>query len=367
MPSLSALILPDVYLDLLAFVFGLLTGSFLNVVIHRLPLGESVVYPGSHCPHCGSPVRPRDNIPLLSFALLRGRCRDCGARISRLYPVVELITGAVFLLLFLKDGIGSVVIAEMWFAATMIALMFIDARHQLLPDAITIPSILVALVVVTALGWTGQLRKWPFEIPWLETQLDGPRPWIAAIAGLVALAGAVPLVRTLVTLDSVLFGKYLNWDEVDDVVASRAPSRMRALILAGVLAGIGWALIVCFSSRLDPRLSLAFSGLARGAIGALAGGGVLWVIRAIYFYVRGIEGMGLGDVKLLAVIGAFLSWQGAMRALLIGVVLALLVGLVLASRSRRGLKTPVPLGLFLAIASLVVLFTGESIEVWYWG
>jgi prepilin signal peptidase PulO-like enzyme (type II secretory pathway) len=359
--------LPEVYLAFLAFVFGLLTGSFLNVVIHRVPLGESIVYPGSHCPHCNSPVRPRDNIPVLSFVLLRGRCRDCGARISRLYPVVELITGVVFLLLFLKDGIGWVVVAEMWFAATMIILMFIDARHQLLPDTITIPSVLVALVGVTALGWTGQVRRWPLEIPWLDSELGETHQWIVALAGFVVLAGIVPLLRALNLLDSVLFGKYLEWDEADDTEASLAPSHMKAVILAGVLAGIGWAILALVSNRSDPRLSLAISGLARGAVGALAGGVVLWVIRAIYFYVRGIEGMGLGDVKLMALIGAFLSWQGAWRALLIGVVLALLGGLALASRSRRGLKTAVPLGLFLAIASLVVLFTGESIEVWYWG
>jgi prepilin signal peptidase PulO-like enzyme (type II secretory pathway) len=363
MASLSEL--PVAYTAFLAFVFGLLVGSFLNVVIHRVPLGESIVSPGSHCPHCGTPLRPADNIPLLSFALLRGRCRNCRARISIIYPVVELTTGALFLLLFVKDGVTAPTVAEMWFAATIIALMVIDARHHLLPDSITIPSVLIALVFVAALGWTGQMRKWPLEMPWLEALTGEPRKWGMALIGLITFAAAVPLLRALEVVDTVLFGKYLEWDETP---ADRAPSnRMTVSMVGGLLAGLAWVALVWSCDSENMRLSIAFAALARGAVGALAGGAVLWIIRALYFYIRGIEGMGLGDVKLLALVGAFLSWQGAMRTLFIGVVLALVGGLFIAARSKRGLKTAVPLGLFLGIAALIVLFTGEAIEVWYWG
>jgi leader peptidase (prepilin peptidase)/N-methyltransferase len=256
----------------------------------------------------------------------------------------------------------------MWFAATIIVLMVIDARHHLLPDSITIPSVLIALVFVAVLGWTGQMRKWPSEMPWLESRTVEPRKWIMALTGLITFAAAVPLLRALGVVDTVLFGKYLEWDETPE---DRAPSnRMTALIVGGLLAGVAWVVLVWSFFGGDSenmRLSIAFASLARGAVGALAGGAVLWIIRALYFYIRGIEGMGLGDVKLLALVGAFLSWQGALRTLFIGVVLALVGGLFIAARAKRGFKTAVPLGLFLGIATLIVLFTGESIELWYWG
>jgi prepilin signal peptidase PulO-like enzyme (type II secretory pathway) len=367
MASLSEL--PVAYTAFLAFVFGLLVGSFLNVVIHRVPLGDSIVFPGSHCPQCGTPLRPADNVPLLSFALLRGRCRNCRTRISLIYPLVELTTGAVFLLLVLKDGVTGVTAAEMWFAATMIVLMVIDARHHLLPDAISIPSVLIALVCVALLGWTGQMRKWPLEMPWLESLTGEPRKWIMAFTGLMTFAAAVPLLRALGVVDTVLFGKYLEWDQTSEEPApsSRMTARLSTWIAGGLLAGVAWVVLVWTCDSENMRLSIAFASLARGAVGALAGGAVLWIIRALYFYIRGIEGMGLGDVKLLALVGAFLSWQGAIRTLFIGVVLALVGGLVIASRTRRGWKTAVPLGLFLGIAALIVLFTGEAIELWYWG
>jgi leader peptidase (prepilin peptidase)/N-methyltransferase len=126
--------------------FGLVWGSFLNVVIHRLPRGGSLVTPPSACPRCGKPIRPYDNIPVVSYLVLRGRCRDCGVRISPVYPAVEILTAAAFLLLYARFGWGPHFVTAAVFAAALIALGFIDYFHQLLPDAITLPGLVLALI-----------------------------------------------------------------------------------------------------------------------------------------------------------------------------------------------------------------------------
>ncbi len=127
-------------------IFGLIWGSFLNVVIHRLPRGGSLVSPPSTCPRCGRRIRPRDNIPVVSYVLLGGKCRDCGLRISPVYPAVEILTAAAFLILYSRFGWGLPFVAACAFAAGLIALGFIDYFHQILPDAITLPGLTLALV-----------------------------------------------------------------------------------------------------------------------------------------------------------------------------------------------------------------------------
>jgi len=126
--------------------FGLVWGSFLNVVIHRLPRGENLAIPPSACPRCGRRIRPHDNIPVVSFLLLRGRCRDCGVRISPVYPAVELLTAAALLILYSRFAWGLQFVTACIFAAALIALGFIDYFHQILPDAITLPGLVLALV-----------------------------------------------------------------------------------------------------------------------------------------------------------------------------------------------------------------------------
>src|SRR5262249_12712653 len=139
------------------FCFGLIIGSFLNVVIYRTPRGTSIIFPGSHCPMCETPVRPYDNIPVLSYALLGGRCRTCRASISWTYPAVALLTVAMFLALFLKTGPSWEVLIEFAFAGAMIALVFIDARHHLLPNVILYPAFVFALAAAAArAGWGEQ-------------------------------------------------------------------------------------------------------------------------------------------------------------------------------------------------------------------
>src|SRR5215210_7624307 len=148
---------------------GALIGSFLNVVIHRVPREESIVFPNSRCPQCGAAIRPYDNVPVLSYLILGGRCRACRAPISARYPAVEALTGLLFALTFAHDGLTLALPFDLVFVAALVALVFIDAEHMILPDAITLPGLALALIcralVPTLYGLElmlgGLLAGWP--------------------------------------------------------------------------------------------------------------------------------------------------------------------------------------------------------------
>ncbi len=234
-----------------AAAYGLVLGSFLNVVIHRVPRQMSLLKPPSHCPACGELIRWYDNIPVLSWLLLRGRCRRCGARISLRYPAVELTTALLLVAVVARFGVSVPAAAAMVLGALLVTLALIDLEHFLLPDVLTLPGIVAGL--------------------------------------LFSLANA--LVRPL-----------------------------DALIGAAVGAALPYAVIV------------------------------------LYRMVRGVEGMGLGDVKLLAMIGAFLGWQGALLTLCLGACAGALVGIALVLAGRGKADTELPFGTFLSAAALLVLF-----------
>ena len=136
----------------LAFLFGLLVGSFLNVVIHRVPLGESIVWPSSHCPECGAAISPRDNLPLLSYVLLRGRCRSCKAHISARYPMIEALTAGLFGLAALVFGFDAELASALVLIGALVVLAATDLEHRLLPNAIIFPAALVGFVLSVAYG-----------------------------------------------------------------------------------------------------------------------------------------------------------------------------------------------------------------------
>jgi leader peptidase (prepilin peptidase)/N-methyltransferase len=270
------------------FVFGLLIGSFLNVVIHRLPLGESIVFPGSHCPNCNTEINWYDNIPVVSYAiLLRGRCRSCKAPISLVYPAVELLVAGLYLVVFLvhKDqvvlGIWLPLIADIVFVSLIVPLVFIDLHHKLLPNKITYPG-LVVLLVLRALA---------------------PDPWILA----------------------------------------HTP-RLFGLETAPI-----WAISV-FGS----------------VLGALVGGGSLWLVREAYYRLRHVEGMGLGDVKMMLMVGAFLGWQLTLLTIFFGSLLGSFVGVLLILRGGN-MKMQIPFGVFLGPAAIIALFVGQQFIMWYVG
>ncbi len=247
-------------LTLAIFITGTIIGSFLNVCIRRLPTGESVVYPPSHCPSCGARIRSRDNIPLLSYALLHGRCRSCAGAISMRYPTVEALTGAALVLLFHRFGFSPALAVYGAFVAALIVISFIDLDHQIIPDVISLPGIALGLVV-SALG-------------------QGP-----------------PLLDSLV--------------------------------------------------------------------GVLVGGGILYAVAAGYHAFTGREGMGGGDIKLLAMIGAFLGWRGVLVTLIVGSFTGAVVGTILIVARRTDSRIPIPFGPFLALGAVCALAFGDRLIAWY--
>jgi leader peptidase (prepilin peptidase)/N-methyltransferase len=249
---------------LLIGLAGLIWGSFLNVVVYRLPRDMSLVRPRSACPDCGTPVRPGDNIPILSYLLLGGKCRHCGRRISAVYPLVEGLTAFGFLLVYAASGrtVGPEFVAGCLFTSALIALGFIDYFHQILPDAITMPALVLAL--------------------------------------------AYSFFR-------------------DD---------------------------------------LTFRG---ALIGAVTGAGFLLLVYGAYRLIRKKEGLGMGDVTMLLMVGAYLGLARTLLTLILGSFLGALVGVFLILRRGKDFQFALPFGTFLAPAAFIALIWGERLVRWYLG
>jgi leader peptidase (prepilin peptidase)/N-methyltransferase len=241
-------------LNSFAFIFGAVVGSFLNVCIFRLPAKISIIKPLSQCPHCHHPIRFYDNIPLISYIVLKGKCRDCGGKISWRYPLVELLTALLSLFLFLKFGLTLIFLIFFIFTAVLIVITFIDLDYQIIPDVLTLPGIpiffLLAIFVV--------------KIPWLEA-----------------------------------------------------------------------------------------------LIGLAVGGGVLFAIAFVYELITKREGMGGGDIKLLAMIGGFLGWKSLIFILLFSSFFGAIVGITAMIIKKQDMKYAVPFGPFLSAAAVAYLFWGD--------
>jgi leader peptidase (prepilin peptidase)/N-methyltransferase len=255
-------------LDSMALALGAATGSFLNVAIYRMPRGESVVAPRSHCTRCERVIPWYDNIPVLSWILLRGRCRGCGEPFSIRYPIVEALTGVILLGLSLQFGWGIGLAFAFYFACSLLVVTYIDLDHRIIPDRVTLPGIAVALGLALVGAWFA-----PPELRWLSIQ---------------------------------------NW-----------------------------------------------------AIGTLVGGGILWLVAWAYALATGREGMGGGDIKLLAMIGAFLGWQGVLLSLLLASFIGSIVGVGIMITRGGDTKLAIPFGPFLAMGAMVSLFWGDAIIRWY--
>lgn len=246
-----------------ALAAGLIVGSFANVCIHRLPRGESIVWPRSRCPSCRALIGPLDNVPVLSYLLLRGRCRACRARISPRYPLVEAANGLMYLALAATMGPTPRTLVTMAFVTALLVLSLIDLEHHLLPDAITLPGIGVGLA---------------------SSLLPGPPGAPTPLAALAASAGG-----------------YL----------------------------------------------------------------MLFAVARTYQRVRGVEGLGQGDWKMAAMLGAFLGWQRMLLTLFLATICGTLVGLALMAFQGRTAQHALPLGTFLGLLGLVVVFAGDPILLWY--
>lgn len=244
----------------LVFIVGAMVGSFLNVCIWRLPRDESIVFPPSHCPQCEAAIRPWDNVPLVSYAVLRGRCRACGAAIPWRYPAVEALTGVMAVLLLWRFGLTPAFGVAAVFVAALIVVSVIDLDHQIIPNEISLPGIVVGLVV----------------------------------------------------------------------------------------AGVGYG-----------------PALLDGVIGVLLGGGLLWAVAAGYAALMKREGMGGGDIKLLAMIGAFLGWRGVLVTVILGSLSGAVVGVAMIRLGGVDRSVPIPFGPFLALGAVCALFFGAALIDWY--
>ncbi len=249
-----------VLMGVLVGVVGLCAGSFLNVCIYRLPVSKSIVFPGSMCPACGTAIRYYDNVPLLGYLWLGGRCRQCRSPISIRYPLVELLTGAIAVGLFTKYGLSIEAVVYFAFACVLIVVAFIDIDHRIIPDRISLPGIVIF--------------------------------FLAALA-----------VPSMSWLDALL--------------------------------------------------------------GAAIGGGSLFVVAVVYHLLTRKEGMGGGDIKLLAMIGALIGWKGVLFTIFVSSAVGTLSGLAIMMATRQNMKLAIPFGPFLSIGALAYVFFGPQLISWY--
>lgn len=242
------------------FLFGLFIGSFLNVCIYRIPANSSIVSPASNCPRCKTPIRFYDNIPILSYIWLLGKCRSCAARISVRYPLVELLTGILAALCVLKFGFTLVAFIYFAFVSALLVITFIDIDHRIIPDVISLP-------------------------------------------GIPVFFAAAFLLPAITPVESIF--------------------------------------------------------------GILAGGGSLLLVAWAYFMLTGKEGMGGGDIKLLAMIGAVVGWQGVVLTIFAASITGTIVGGTLMLLSGKNLKLAIPFGPFLALGAVISVFYGPELIQWY--
>lgn len=245
---------------LFVFIFGAIVGSFLNVCICRLPKAESVVAPPSHCPHCNYRICWYDNIPILSYILLKGKCRACKEAISVKYPLVELLNGLLTAALFWRFGYSATFAALFIFCSALVVITFIDLEHQIIPDEISLSGIVLGFL-------------FSFILPWN------------------------------------------NW--------------------------------------------------LNSLIGILLGGGSLLLVAWGYEKMTGKEGMGGGDIKLLAMMGAFLGWKAVPFIIFVSSLSGSLIGITIMMVSKKDSKLAIPFGPYLAFAAIVYIFYGRKIIHWY--
>lgn len=252
----------------IAFLFGSIVGSFLNVCIYRIPRGSSIILPLSRCPSCNTPIKPYDNIPIISFILLWGRCRRCRARISLRYPLVEALNALLYVLVLWRFGPGWHTPLLFAFCSAMIVITFIDLDFQIIPDSITLPGI---------------------------------------VAGFIAGSLILP----------------------------------------------------------DPFVRPFPLGFRESIIGLLSGGLIFYLIAEVSYRILRQEAMGGGDIKMMAMVGAFLGWKSVLLTTFAGSLLGSLIGISLMVFKGKGGKMKIPFGPFLALGALISLFFGQEILSFY--
>ena len=274
------------FMAIYSVLLGLTLGSFMNVCIYRIPLGKSIISPPSNCPNCGKRIRFYDNIPLVSYLILLGRCRYCRQPISWRYPLVEVLTGLLSLALFTIYGLSYQSFLFLLFLATLVTISFIDLDHQIIPNILSRSGIVIG--------------------------------WVASTISFIAIHK---------TIIPVFFS---------------GPGVLKQNTGYFVMGDISW-----------------FDSL----IGIIAGYGSLFLIEVVFKYLTGKEGMGRGDAKLLAMIGAWMGW----RPLLPVVMFASLTGAIIGLLAGKGFGVRIPFGPFLSIGAIIYLFFGPQLIIWYYG
>ncbi len=249
-------LVPDLLIQIFVFAFGATIGSFLNVCIYRLPLKQSIVSPPSACPVCGRRLPFYDNMPILSYIILRGRCRGCGVSFSIRYLTVEVLTAIMAVAVYVIFGPTPESLVYFLFVSALIVITFIDLEYQIIPDVISLPGIGVGLLA---------------------------------------------------------------------------------------------------------SLFLVLPGVMNSLIGIIVGGGLLYLVATSYYLLTGREGMGGGDIKLLAMIGAFLGWKGVIVTIFAGSLVGAILGSLLMAVKGRDSKYAIPFGPFLALGAVIYLFAGEDL------
>lgn len=260
----------------LVVVCGLMVGSFLNVCIHRIPRGQSVILRWSRCPHCETVLKPWENVPIAGFLLLRGKCSTCQARISWLYPIVEASTALLFFLLFSKYGLSWPLMVNAALFAMLVVLMAVDIFERILPDRITLGGLLAGFLV-SPLQSGEFFQSEPFFL-----RLDAP------------------------------WSSYLH------------------------------------------------SGM-----GALLGGGLLWLVAFLYLKIKKVEGMGFGDIKMMAMVGAFLGWRYAWLTIFWGSLMGAVLGSAYIYFFGKSTRYELPFGTFLGAGAIFTTLWGRDVLEWY--
>ena len=267
----------EIFTYILSFIFGSIIGSFLNVCIYRLPREESIAYPRSHCTSCDQSISFYNNIPILSYLFLNGKCSNCKSKISPRYPIVEILTGLLFLATVWSFGLTTQTLFYLIFLSSIVTITFIDLEHMIIPNVITYPGIIVGI-----------------------------------------------LYNALKT----------DWDNSSESISK-------------------------FSFGIQDFFSLLNElPILNSLFGVILGAGILLVIAYSYEIIKKRQGMGMGDVKLLAMIGAFFGWEGVLFVIFLGSILGSVIGISIIIAKRGDLKYALPFGPFLSIAAVIYIFTG---------
>jgi len=264
-------------------LFGLVIGSFLNVCIYRIPLRKSVITPGSSCTQCGNPIKPYDNIPIISWLVLRGKCRFCKTPISVQYPFVEFLSGLAFFASAHIWAFNAPTFVNSLFLAVIIVLIFTDYHHQILPNVLTIPGTIAGILL-------SPFQAFPVYLGVLEVNA-------ASLLGLRDLPLALPWIGSI--------------------------------------------------------------------IGALFGGGFLYLVAFVYRTLRHRDGLGMGDVKMMMMVGAFLGYRMVILTIFAGSLLGSIIGVSMQLLGKANMQTKLAFGVFLGIAAAAALFWGLSFLDWY--